>query len=43
MLASLGYAGSGGLMAGLVAAFGVIPIIVLQNKGWIWRKGNDAE
>jgi hypothetical protein len=43
MLSSLGYAGSGGLMAGLVTAFGIIPIIVVQYNGSAWQKDYNTE
>ncbi|KAM3416101.1 hypothetical protein BST61_g9582 [Cercospora zeina] len=38
MLESLGASGSGGLMAGLIFVFSVLPVAVLQWKGKQWRR-----
>jgi hypothetical protein len=43
MLRSLGYAGSGGLMAGLTLVGSVVPVIFLHWKGSWFRKVEDKE
>jgi hypothetical protein len=42
MFAALGYAGGGGLMAGIVAVAGILPIIAVHIKGRDWGKETDS-
>ncbi|KAF2096303.1 MFS transporter [Rhizodiscina lignyota] len=43
MIDSIGVAGSGGLMAGIVLVCSVLPVVVLQWKGGAWRASNSDD
>ncbi|OCK78496.1 MFS general substrate transporter [Lepidopterella palustris CBS 459.81] len=44
MITSIGMSGSGGLMAGLIFACSVVPVVLLHANGWKWRvKRGDRE
>lgn len=43
MIASIGMSASGGVMAGIVFAAGLLPILALQISGARWRKSRAAK